>query len=203
MASRDPSGGGRRTAIHVPLVRRHCGTLAQASEPARLGSSYGSEASPRDAAVMTPQPLPRRKRRPRVFAGVPTPQALHRRKRRPRVFAGALTALRLPRRRRRPARDSSGDRLSASGVLAPSDYPDEPEAEGGVGVREPRWPKPSGLSGAAALSIPDSDEDTQRKSGSFLNPGPCDDLYDVGTVSRLSSACTDPSSVLLGCCVPK
>ncbi len=115
--------------------------------------------------MMTPQPLPRRNRRPRVFAGVPTPQALPRRKRRLRVFAGALTALRLPRRRRRQGRDPSGDRLSASGVHAPSDYPDEPETEGGVGVREPRWPKPSGLSGAAALSIPDFDEDTSAFRG--------------------------------------
>lgn len=40
------------------------------------------------------------------------------------------------------------------------DNPDEPEAEGGVGDREPRRPKPSGWSGAAALPIPDSDQDS-------------------------------------------
>ena len=39
------------------------------------------------------------------------------------------------------------------------DSPDEPEADGGVGVREPPRPKLPGLSGAAALPRPDSDED--------------------------------------------
>ena len=37
---------------------------------------------------------------------------------------------------------------------------DEPEAEGGLGVHEPRRPKPTGLSGATALPIPHSDEAT-------------------------------------------
>ena len=35
------------------------------------------------------------------------------------------------------------------------DNPDEPEPEGGLGVREPRRPKPPGWSGAVALPIPD------------------------------------------------
>jgi hypothetical protein len=37
--------------------------------------------------------------------------------------------------------------------------PDEPEVDAGVGVREPRHPKPSSLFGASALPRPDSDED--------------------------------------------
>lgn len=37
--------------------------------------------------------------------------------------------------------------------------PDEPEADRGVGVGEPRHGKPSGLSGGAALPIPQSGED--------------------------------------------
>ena len=85
-----------------------------------------------------------------------TPQPLPPRKRRPRVIAGALTALRLPRRRRRPVGDSPRHYPFAFS-LGPSDAPDEPEAEGGVGVREPRRPKPSGHSGATALPIPDDD----------------------------------------------
>lgn len=92
---------------------------------------------------------------PRLLTGAPTP--IPRRRRRPRLFAGALTGL-LLRRKRRPAGDSPGDRYSASGSLAPFDFPDEPDSEGGVGVREPRRPKPSGLSGAEALPLPDSDE---------------------------------------------
>jgi hypothetical protein len=53
---------------------------------------------------------------PRLLTGAPTP--IPRRRRRPSVFAGALTGL-LLRRKRRPARDSPGDRPSASGALAP------------------------------------------------------------------------------------
>jgi hypothetical protein len=36
-----------------------------------------------------------------------------------------------------------------------ADYPDEPDPEGGLGVREPRRPRPSGLSGSEALPLPD------------------------------------------------
>jgi hypothetical protein len=39
------------------------------------------------------------------------------------------------------------------------DRPDEPESEGGLGVREPRRPRPSGSSDATALPKPDSDDD--------------------------------------------
>lgn len=95
---------------------------------------------PREVAVMTPQPLLRRKRRPRVFAG-------------------ALSGLRLPRRRRHRAGDPPRH-YPFPFSLGPSNAPDGPEAEGGVGVREPRGPKPLGSSGAAALPIPESGRDT-------------------------------------------
>jgi hypothetical protein len=77
-------------------------------------------------------------------------------RRRPRVLAGSLTALGLSRRKRRP---SIAERRPDHGAtLGPFDYPAEPGPEGGVGVREPRRPKLPGLSGAAALAIPDSVE---------------------------------------------
>ena len=44
-------------------------------------------------------------------------------------------------------------------LSAPFDHPEEPESEGGLGVREPRRPAPSGLSDVTALPQPDSDED--------------------------------------------
>jgi hypothetical protein len=37
--------------------------------------------------------------------------------------------------------------------------PDDPESEGGLGVREPCRPKPSGSSDATTLPEPDADED--------------------------------------------
>jgi hypothetical protein len=50
------------------------------------------------------------------------------------------------------------DTLAKLAALDPDffDDPDEPEPEGGVGVREPRRPTPPGTSGAAALPLPDS-----------------------------------------------
>jgi hypothetical protein len=103
----------------------------------------------RSPIVGAPTPIFRRRRRPRVLAGALT-GLLHRRKRR--------TVGDLPRRRPgghsprpRPAGDAPG--------VAPFHYPDEPESEGGIGVREPRPPKPSGLSGAEALPLPRSDDD--------------------------------------------
>jgi Sigma-70, region 4 len=45
-------------------------------------------------------------------------------------------------------------------AFRPDDHPDEPEAEGGLGVREPRRPRPSGLSGGAALPLPDPELDS-------------------------------------------
>ena len=79
-----------------------------------------------------------------------------RRRRRPRVLAGALTALRLSRRKRRST--PPADLSPVRGGRRFFDPPEWPEPEGGVGVREPRRPKPPGLSGAAALALPDSDE---------------------------------------------
>jgi len=84
--------------------------------------------------------------------GAPGP----RRRRRSRVLAGALAALRLSRRKRPPA--IPVDRPAARRTLRFFDPPEEPEPEGGVGVREPRRPKLPGLSGAAALALPHSDE---------------------------------------------
>ena len=51
-------------------------------------------------------------------------------------------------------------RIYAGKAFNRLDDSDEPEAEGGLGVHEPRRPKPTGLSGATALPIPDSDEAT-------------------------------------------
>ena len=44
-------------------------------------------------------------------------------------------------------------------AFRPGDHPDEPEAEGGLGVREPRRPRPSGLSGSEALPLPEPELD--------------------------------------------
>ena len=74
------------------------------------------------------------------------PRRLPRWRRRSRRLARALTALRLPRLKRRPS-------VRGAGLLF--DYPDEPEPEGGAGVREPRRPKLPGSSGAAALPLPE------------------------------------------------
>jgi len=86
---------------------------------------------------------------------MPTPRPLAQRRRGLRALAGALTALRLPRRKQLATR---GDCPPDDGGLSPFDFPDAPEAEGGVGVREPRRPKPSGLNDAAALPAVDPEE---------------------------------------------
>lgn len=53
-------------------------------------------------------------------------------------------------------RSEESRRIYAGRASARLDDPEEPESEGGVGLREPRNPKPSGLSDAAALPVPDS-----------------------------------------------
>jgi hypothetical protein len=60
------------------------------------------------------------------------------------------------------ASDSPGDRLSASGALDTLDFPDEPDPDGGVGVREPRHPKPAAPAGAVALPLPTTDYSSRR-----------------------------------------
>jgi hypothetical protein len=40
-------------------------------------------------------------------------------------------------------------------AIRPGDYPNDPEGEDGLGVREPRRPRPSGLSGGVALRPPE------------------------------------------------
>jgi anti-sigma factor RsiW len=59
---------------------------------------------------------------------------------------------------RRRYRFEESRRIYAGRAPDRRDDQDEPEAEGGLGTREPRRPKPPGLSGVTALPTPDSDE---------------------------------------------
>jgi hypothetical protein len=76
------------------------------------------------------------------------------------LHTGQKRAKRRRRERKRTRRPQAPVVAEGTGALLEAhDDPDEPEAEGGVGVREPRRPVPPGLSGAAALPVPDSAED--------------------------------------------